>query len=396
MSLSRRNFMMGAGLASASPTRLFFALPSPIPPKPVLISAANGFPYLDRGYEALLNGADTLDSAIEVVRGPEEDPNEDSVGLGGLPNEDGIVQLDASCMHGPTRRAGAAGALENTMHAAMVAKAVMEHTGHVMLAGEGVTKFALELGFPRQDLLTEHSRKVWLLWKESHSNRDWWGPGIGALGWLPPEFKPEEHSAFLHERMQTLEVAAADLGIAPGLREAAIRKVLFPPTGTTHCSAVNARGELSAVTTTSGLAWKISGRLGDSPIIGAGCYLDPEVGSAGATGSGEENIKIAGAHTIVENMRTGMSPAEAGLDALRRIVRRHDNNMQVLRYISMNYYILRRDGAYAGVTLWSGPAEAPKHFAVHDGQARLEKSIQLFEGVPIDWPPTPKVLPATP
>jgi N4-(beta-N-acetylglucosaminyl)-L-asparaginase len=182
-------------------------------------------------------------------------------------------------------------------------------------------------------------------------------------------------------------MAAADLGIAPEQRADAIHKVLFPPTGTIHCSALNDKGELSGATTTSGLAWKISGRLGDSPIIGAGCYTDPEVGSAGATGSGEENIKVAGAHSIIEKMRSGMSPVDAGLDALRRIAKLHNNDMRVLRYVSMNYYILRRDGAYAGVTLWSQSAQQPKRFAVHDGQARLEKSVALFEGTSIDWPP---------
>jgi N4-(beta-N-acetylglucosaminyl)-L-asparaginase len=161
--------------------------------------------------------------------------------------------------------------------------------------------------------------------------------------------------------------------------------------GTIHCSALNAQGELSGVTTTSGLAWKLSGRLGDSPIIGAGCYTDPDVGSVGATGNGEENIKVAGAHAIVENMRAGMSPVNAGLDALRRIASLHHGNKKALRYISMNYYILRRDGAYAGVTLWSNTHEGRKHFAVHDGQARLEKSVALFEGTSVDWPPQPRL-----
>ena len=128
----------------------------------------------------------------------------------------------------------------------------------------------------------------------------------------------------------------------------AIRKVLFPPTGTIHCSALNEKGEISGTTTTSGLAWKLPGRCGDSPIIGAGCYTDQDVGSAGATGSGEENIKVAGAHTIVENMRHGMSPLDAAMDALKRIVRNYNGDMDRLRFMDMTYYVLRKDGAYAG------------------------------------------------
>ena len=154
--------------------------------------------------------------------------------------------------------------------------------------------------------------------------------------------------------VERMKQVAADIGIAPEQRMVAIRKVLFPPTGTIHCSALNEKGEISGSTTTSGLAWKLPGRCGDSPIIGAGCYTDQDVGSAGATGSGEENIKVAGAHTIVENMRHGMSPFDAGMDALKRIVRNYNGDMDRLRFMDMTYYALRKDGAYAGVSLWDG------------------------------------------
>jgi len=357
---------------------------SSAPKNPVIICASNGYNYLDRGYEALKNGADTLDSAILVVRGPEEDPNDDGVGYGGLPNEEGVVELDSCCMHGPTRRAGSVGGLRNIMNASLVAKAVMEHTGHVMLVGEGAEKFGYAMGFEKKNLLTEHSRKIWMLWKETHSDQDWWGPGIGAPGWKPPL---EGKTASIEERMQVLYAKAERLGIAPEDRMDAVRKVLDPPMGTIHCSAVNVKGEISGITTTSGLAWKLPGRCGDSPVIGAGCYTDPEVGSAGATGSGEENIKVAGAHSIVENMRHGMSPREAGLDALKRIVRFHNNDMNQLRYIGMTYYILRKDGAFAGVALWSGPAQRHSKFAVHDGTRRLEDCAALLQGESINWPP---------
>src|SRR5262249_43143197 len=166
-----------------------------------------------------------------------------------------------------------------------------------------------------------------------------------------------------HPRLDQLADAIA---IEPPFRPAAIRRVLFPPTGTIHCSAVNEKGEISGCTTTSGLAWKIPGRVGDSPIIGAGCFTDQDVGSAGATGNGEENIKVAGAHTIVENMRHGMSPRDAGMDALKRIVRNYNNDRERLQFVDMVYYILRKDGAYAGVSLWEGYAQdKPHQIAVH-------------------------------
>jgi N4-(beta-N-acetylglucosaminyl)-L-asparaginase len=337
----------------------------------------------------LLDGGDTLDACIHVGKAQEDDPLDSSVGLGGLPNSEGVVELDASVMHGPTRRGGAVGAVQDIRNVAALAKAVMEHTGHVMLAGEGATRFGLDLGFPKEKLLTERSRKIWLMWKEMHSNQDWWGPGLADPKWKQPEMPPR--GEIMQQRIRKLENLAADFGLPPHDRTAAALHVLFPPTGTIHISAVNAQGEMSGCTTTSGLAWKIPGRLGDSPIVGAGCYCDQDVGSAGATGSGEENIKVAGAHTIVENMRHGMSPVEAGLDALRRIARNYNNEMTKLRYVDMVYYILRKDGAYAGVSLWSGSPERPRQFMVHDGQKRREKTTALFTGTSLNWPPIPEL-----
>ena len=366
--------------------------------RPIIICANNGYNYLDDAYAFLAAGGDTLDAALKVVQGPENDPNDTSVGLGGLPNEEGMVELDACCMHGPTRRAGAVGAVRNIKNVSLVSQAVMNHTGHIMLVGEGAERFAVAMGFPRENLLTDHSRKIWLLWKEYHSSEDWWGPGLADPHWQPPEEKPQSES--WQERVRRLEERAADLGIAPELRSEAIYKVLFPPTGTIHCSALNDKGEISGCTTTSGLAWKLPGRVGDSPIIGAGCYTDQDVGSAGATGSGEENIKVAGAHTIVENMRRGMSPQEAGMDTLKRIARNYNNDMSKLRFVDMTYYILRKDGAYAGVSLWEAyppsfwqqsDAIRPHEIAVHDGSKRSEKTVALFKGVSLDFPPPPKI-----
>src|SRR6204780_2066679 len=363
--------------------------------RPIIICANNGFNYLDDAFAFLKNGGDTLDAALRVVKGPEDDPNDTSVGLGGIPNEEGVVELDACCMHGPTRRAGSVGGVRNIKNVSLVSKAVFEHTGHVMLVGEGAERFAVAVGFPRENPLTDHSRKIWLLWKEFHSSEDWWGPGLADPHWQAPDSsanpdKPQ--SKLWQERIDSLQARAAELGIAPELQLDCVHKVLFPPTGTIHCSALNDKGEISGCTTTSGLGFKLPGRCGDSPIIGAGCYTDQDVGSAGATGSGEENIKVAGAHTIVEKMRRGMSPQEAGMETLKRIVRNYNGDMKKLHLVDMTYYILRKDGAYAGLSLWEGySASKPHKIAVHDGPRRSEVTVSLFKGYSQDFPPEPSV-----
>ncbi|MCU1256647.1 MAG: glycosylasparaginase precursor [Candidatus Angelobacter sp.] len=404
--MKRRDFLSGlavtsAALASGQASKSTDApqsqkkddlkVPRTSPGKNILICSRNGYDYIDAGHEKLSRGADTLEAAITVVSGPENDPNDDSVGLGGLPNEEGVVELDACCMHGPTRRAGSVGGVRDIKNVASVARGVMEHTGHVMLVGEGATRFAVALGFPKENLLTEHSRKIWLLWKETHSNQDWWGPGLADPNWKPPA--PLQSSSIDDQPMhiKMMYAAAADLGIAAEDRMDAIHKVLYPPTGTINCSALSDKMEMSSVTTTSGLAWKLPGRCGDSPIIGAGCYCDQDIGAAGATGAGEENIKVAGAHTIVENMRRGMSPEEAGLDALKRISRNYKDDMTRLAYISMFYYVLRKDGQYAGVSLWSNAGEKARQYVVHDGTKRYETAKFLYQGSPKDWPPMPRV-----
>jgi N4-(beta-N-acetylglucosaminyl)-L-asparaginase len=360
--------------------------------RPIIICANNGHAYVEAAYAFLKSGRDTLEAGVRVVKGPEDDPKDDSVGLGGLPNEEGVVELDACCMHGPTRRAGSVGGVRNIKNVSMVAKAVMEHTGHVMLVGEGAERFAVAMGFPRENLLTDRSRKIWMLWKEFNSDRDWWGPGIADPHWQAPAPGSRPRADLLRDRIDQLKQRAADLGIEQEFLLSAVRRVLFPPTGTIHCSVLNEKGEMSGITTTSGLAFKLPGRCGDSPIIGAGCYTDQDVGSAGATGSGEENIKVAGAHTIVENMRHGMSPQEAGIDALKRIVRNYNGDMNKLRFMDMIYYVLRKDGAYASVSLWEGySAGNPHKFTVHDGSLRSEVATPLLKGYSQDWPPFPTI-----
>src|SRR5437879_7724348 len=335
MSVSRRDFLTGAvvgslSLGSQGQDRKEREPKSPPAAqaggkRPIIVCAGNGYDYLGDAYKFLSSGGDTLDVALRVVKGPEDDPKDDSVGLGGVPNEEGVVELDACCMHGPTRRAGSVGGVRNIKNVSQVAKSVMAHTGHVMLVGEGAERFAVAQGYCRGNLLTEHSRKIWLRWKETHS--DWWGPGLADPNWKKRVKPGSPQSEEWQMKIKRMEEVAAELGIEPGLRMSAIRKVIFPPTGTIHCSALNDKGEISGSTTTSGLAWKLPGRCGDSPIIGAGCYTDQDVGSAGATGSGEENIKVAGAHTIGENMRHGMSPFDAGMDGMKGIVRHYNGDM---------------------------------------------------------------------
>lgn len=398
MTITRRSFLATTAIGSASlaldlPAQAANAGQAPgsgaKPKAPVIISAANGYEYQDRAYALLQRGGDTLDAVMQVITGPEDDPNDDSVGLGGLPNEECVVELDACCMHGPTRMAGSVAGVREIKNVSLLSKTVMEHTGHVMLVGEGAQKFGFLMGFPRENLLTERSRKTWQLWRETMSNDDWWGPGLASPNFRFPTTGGNDAELF-DKRIEKMQELAMKIGIDPEFRMSAIERVLHPPTGTIHCSVVNEKGEMSGATTTSGLAWKIPGRAGDSPIIGAGSYTDQDVGSAGATGNGEENIKICGAHTIVENMRRGMSPQDAGMDALKRIVRNYNGNKEKLNYVDMSYYILRNDGAYAGVCLWSGPPQHPRRFAVHDGSGkRYENAIALFQGQSLGWPPMP-------
>jgi N4-(beta-N-acetylglucosaminyl)-L-asparaginase len=393
MQFSRRTFLAATAVSSASAALGLEAQEAksdtPRPQaarRPAIICKVTGLQAMDGASEMLRRGNDTLDAALYVCRAQEDDPTDDSVGLGGLPNEDGVVELDACCMHGPTRRAGAVAGVRDIKNVSLLAKVVMERTDHLLLVGEGAERFAAAHGFPEENLLTERSRKTWLLWKEGMSNMDSWGPGLTDPKWKPPVAVPPLQS--LREKYHRLEQIAERLGIEPEFRQAAIERVLFPPTGTIHVSVVNEKGEMSGATTTSGLAWKIPGRVGDSPIIGAGCWTDQDMGSAGATGRGEENIKICGAHTIVENMRRGLPPQEAGMDALRRIARNYNNDMTRLRFVDMIFYILRKDGAYAGVALWStSPTGKPRQFAIHDGTRRVEDCVPLFQGSAIEWPP---------
>ena len=357
---SRRRFFATAALACAPQSTRAAA------GKTVAIASANGLKATQRAVDLMKQGADTLDAAIAGVNIQELDPKDTSVGYGGLPNEDGVTELDASVMHGPTRRCGAVAAIHACRTPSKIARLVMEQTNHVMLAGEGADKFALAMGFPAESLQTEETRLAWLVWKQQLRDKDGghtnWGPGIDST---PPNSKPVAELKRIFPRANEATLAWA------------YDQAIHPHTGTIPCLTLNAKGEMSACVTTSGLAWKIPGRLGDSPIIGAGIYVDQEIGAAGSTGRGEENIRIAGAHTIVENMRHGMPPKEAALDALKRIARNFRNDRQWLAAIDIQFYALRSDGEHAAVTLWKRPWN---RYAINEGsQSRLEDCTALFE-----------------
>jgi N4-(beta-N-acetylglucosaminyl)-L-asparaginase len=323
---------------------------------PIIISSANGgvdktvdgVVALEKGMDLLKAGGDTLDAAIAAVTVAEDDPNDSSVGYGGLPNAEGEVELDACLMHGPTRRAGAVGGVRHIQNVARLAKLVMERTNHVFLVGEGAHRFALAQGIEPRDLLTDKSRLAWLAWKARTEEN--WAPGLDSPQW-------KQRLAAILDTPEKMELAA-------WINEVITR----PPTGTIPCMAVNQKGEISGVVTTSGLAWKIPGRVGDSAVIGAGMFCDGDVGAAGSTGRGEEDIKIAGGHTIVELMRQGKSPQEACLEAMDRVVRNYNKDMSRLSQISLQFYALNKDGVHGAATLWAARDSAHNdHYAVHDG-----------------------------
>ena len=330
--------------------------------RPVMISSANGVNVLGKGMEILKGGGDTLEAAVAAVTVVEDDPNDDSVGYGGLPNEEGVVELDASVMHGPTRRAGSVASVGKIKNVARLAKTVMERTNHVMIVGDGARRFGVAEGFEEMNLLTEHSRKIWLAWKAKTSFN--WRPGIDS-----PEWK--EHMARLFDG-DAEKIAYAE------------QRIAHPITGTINCLAVNLKGEVSGTTTTSGLSWKIPGRVGDSPIIGAGLYVDGDVGGAGSTGKGEENIKISGGHTIVEMMRRGTKPGDACLEALGRVARNYNGDKKKLATFHLYYYAVNKDGEFGSASLWKNGYEAGKvaKFAVCDGTgSRLETCRAFFDEV---------------
>ena len=334
--VSRRSFVGASGLAAAS-----VALPSLSPAillrgasRPAAVSSSNGLRAVNRAMELILGGADTLDAAVEGVKIQELDPSDNSVGYGGLPNEEGVVQLDASCMHGPTRRAGAVAALEGIKTPSEVARLVLKYTDHILLVGEGAKRFALSYGFKEENLLTPESRQLWLTWRANRGPDD---------DWLDvPENEP----------------------------------MVARPTGTINLDVVNAQGDVSSVTTTSGLAWKIPGRVGDSPIVGAGQYTDNDVGAAGSTGRGEATIMVCGGFLTVEGMRRGLKPTDACLDTLKRVVKLTPPRLLKAGRPTFNlsFYAVNKRGEFGSGSLY------PASYAAHDGKdGALRDTAHLYE-----------------
>jgi len=364
---TRRDLLRGAALLPVAAQIKHGARPPLGGARPVVIASANvidenkagGLNAVRRAYEIISGGGDPLDAVIAGVNLVEDDPEDVTVGYGGIPNEDGVVQLDASVMDGRTMKCGAVGALEGIKNPSKIARLVMERTNRVFLVGEGALRFALSQGFREENLLTERSRKIWLYWKQKLSGKDDWIEAGNEeekdpdIRWYIDKWGPDD----------------------------------FRPQGTINCNAVTASGDLVGTTTTSGLFFKIPGRLGDSPVIGAGLYVDGAVGACGSTGWGEGNLRSCGSHTVVELMRQGKSPEEAALATLERIagMARDKRDKQGRPDFNINFYAINKKGEYAGAAMWDGSLDGkerlvPSRYAVADPSgARLLASAYLYK-----------------
>jgi len=382
MPLDRRTFLAtgAAALAASASSATQRSGTDAGPATMKAISSANGIKAVEAAYGRLVAGADTLDAAVAGVQVVEDDPDDLTVGYGGLPNEDGVVELDAAVMHGPTHKAGAVAALRNVRHAAAVAKLVMTRSDHVLLVGGGALRFARAHGFREENLLSDRARKIWLHWKETVSGSDDWLPPPAEE--LDPDvarfFKIDAKRRTPDEHSSESQKGQKQTGQKTSSRE---RWNYDRPTGTIHLATRNAAGDISCTTTTSGLAFKLPGRVGDSPVVGAGLYVDNAVGSCGSTGRGEANLLNQSSVVAVELMRGGVAPMDAGLEVMRRIAARTEPRLRDADGrpdFNLKLYLLAKDGRHAGVSLW-GPGE----LAVCDENGpRLEPCAALFERDP--------------
>ncbi len=362
----------------------------------------NGTNTVELAFKLITDGHRPVEACVRGVNLVEDDPEDMSVGYGGLPNEDGVIQLDAACMDGPLHKAGAVAALEDIKNPASVALEVLRRTDHVLLVGPGAKKFALRIGFKEEDLHTEASRKAWLDWRANLNRDDKWldedqiinfpepwrqsdATGRGTLG---PDSGPLSRPRRPHEIERAGERALSSTPPPPSdppFHASGGKDILLDPWGnphtygTIHCSAVNKDTDLGCCTTTSGLAWKLPGRVGDSPLLGAGLYCDNAIGSAGATGRGESVIHTLGSAWIVHAMERGLTPTEACLEACKRIVdRTHEPRMfdeNKRPRFSVTFYAVRKDGAYGSACILKGG-----HAAVCiDGKAQRLESEFLYE-----------------
>lgn len=372
--LNRREFVASAaaGLVAGAPLSASGRAPAVQSRRvaPIVVASANGHRHANGGTETcvetafrlMTSGADVLDALIAGVNIVELDPEDASVGYGGRPNADGVVQLDACCMHGPLRRAGGVAALEGVRTPSSVARRVADLTDHHLLVGAGAQRFARQLGFTiEDDLNTDRSRRLWLDWKRRTD------PGH----YPDPDRRPVPDAAA--GRRDVERDMLAD-GI---ITEEELH-------GTINCDAVNAAGEICGVTTTSGLAWKIPGRVGDSPILGAGLYVDNAVGAAGSTGRGEANLYNLASFLIVERMRAGMHPTDAGMEALRRVrantVEARLLNARGQPAFGLSFYILDSRGRHAGVSMYAG--ETSRYAVCTEDGGELLPLEPLLEGTP--------------
>ena len=360
MTITRRKLLGTAAAAAALSQAARAQKGAPAAPGgPVAVSSANGLRAVERAVQLMQEGKDPLDAAIAGVNIVEDDPNDMTVGYGAVPNFDGVVQLDACVMHGPTARAGAVASLEGVKNPSKLAKVVMETTDHVLMVGPGARAFADANGFAHENLLTEKARKVWLYYRQNLSATDKWLEP-------PPDKLDPEVKAFIEQN---------------GWDE--FRK---PQNGgTIHLSAVDARGDLAGCTSTSGLFFKLPGRVGDSPLIGAGCFTDNEIGSAGSTGRGEANILVSGGHLAVELMRQGRHPKDACLEVLRRIARTtREKRLLDSRghpVFGITFYALSKRSEYGAASMYdTTPVGKPRQFAVADARgARKEDCAYLYQ-----------------
>ena len=312
----------------------------------------------ESGHEAVRQAWNILDgggTALDAVeRGAniiELDPDDTGVGYGGLPNENGVIQLDASIMDGKTYNAGAVAALENIKTPASVARLVMERTDHIILVGIGALEFARSFGFKEEDLHTERSRAAWLRWREEHSDRDDWGA--------------PDHLRNLHGSGPDGRGASSGSG---GRDD----EPLPFHYGTVNVLAVDSNGDISGITTTSGLSWKVNGRIGDSPIIGAGLYVDNDIGAAGATGRGEDVIKSCASFYIVMRMGQGRTPQEACEDACELIVDKY-RNVNPSFFPSEKFIAINKDGEYGAASMGNDRGRPPM-------TVRNAEGLQIHEG----------------
>lgn len=380
--ITRRDFVKTASatLAAASPLSAELLIQRTV--RPVVISDFSGWEFknggaenaVQRAFRLITEGKDVLDALIAGVNIPELDPLETGIGYGSLPNADGVIQLDASCMHGPRKRAGAVAGIEGVRTPSLVAQAVMDHTDHHLLAGDGAQQFARAMGFTiEDDLNTDNSRQLWREWKRRLDPEHWLDPnGDGR--------KPKPR----HEK-DPGELAAR--GLAAGrsmVRDGLIREGSF--WGTINCDAIGPTGDICGVTTTSGLAWKIPGRIGDSPILGAGLYVDNEVGAAGSTGRGEANLYNLSSFLVVEGMRRGLSPKDAGMEALKRIrantVEARLLNSKGNPNFNIRFFALNKRGEYAGVAMYH--AGETKYAVCTENGAQTLELEPLLPGGPED------------